>query len=70
MFELSTGAVASLPIGLVASDGSWQPTLPMLAVANLLPLLPGEHTPVALSFTAQGGAWSVDDVYVDPYGRK
>ncbi len=70
MFELSTGDVGTLPIGVVLSNGSWQPTLPMLAVANLLPLLPGEHTPIALRFVAQGGDWSVDDVYVDPYGRK
>lgn len=68
--ELFTGDVVTLPIGVVTRDGSWQPTLPMLAVANLLPLLPGEHTPIAFHFTAQGGAWSVDDVYVDPYGRK
>jgi hypothetical protein len=70
LFELSTGSVASLPIGVVANGGSWQPTLPMLAVANLLPLLPGEHTPIAFRFTAQGGDWSVDDIYVDPYARK
>ena len=41
----------------------------MLVVANLLPLLPGEHTPVAFRFTALGGDWSIDDVYVDPYSR-
>jgi len=69
-FELSNGTVATLPIGAVSNGGSWQPTLPMLAVANLLPLLPGEHTPIALRFTAQGANWSVDDVYVDPYYRK
>jgi len=70
MFELSSGDVATLPISVVPSNGSWQPTLPLLAVANLLPLLPGEHTPIALRFVAQNGDWSVDDVYVDPYGRK
>jgi hypothetical protein len=70
IFELSTGTVTTLPIGTVLNNGSWQPTLPLAIVANLLPLLPGEHTPIALRFTAQGGDWSVDDVYVDPYGRK
>jgi hypothetical protein len=25
--------------------------------------------PAALRFTAVGGSWSVDDVYVDPYVR-
>lgn len=70
LFELSDGTVATVPIGTVANGASWQPTQPMLAVANLLPLLPGEHTPIALRFTAWGGNWSVDDVYVDPYYRK
>jgi hypothetical protein len=42
----------------------------MTILANLLPLLPGEHTPVAFRFTAVGGDWSVDDVWVDPYSRR
>jgi hypothetical protein len=67
-FELANGGVTSLPIGAVLGNGSWQPSLPMLVVANLLPLLPGEHTPVAFEFTPQGfgGNWRIDDVYVDP----
>ncbi len=70
LFETSTGEVASLPIGGAGNGGSWQPTSPMVVVANLLPLLPGERTPVAFRFTAQGANFSVDDVWVDPYGRK
>jgi hypothetical protein len=60
-----------LPIGLVLGNGAWQPTLPYPVLANLLPLLPGDHTPVAFKFTPQGigGAWRIDDVYVDPYRR-
>jgi hypothetical protein len=70
-FEDALGKTHYLPIGLVAlNGGSWQPTLPMLMVANLLPLLPGAHTPVALRFVPQGGgSWLVDDVYVDPFKR-
>ena len=70
-FEDALGKTHFLPIGAVAlNGGSWQPSLPMLMVANLLPLLPGEHTPVALRFVPQGsGAWLVDDVYVDPFKR-
>jgi len=68
-FEDSLGVTRELPIGLVAlNGGSWQPSLPMLLVANLLPLLPGDHTPVQLRFVPQGGgSWLIDDVYVDPY---
>ena len=70
LFETATGDVASLPIGSLPANGYWQPTLPVVVVANLLPLLPGEMTPVAFRFTAQGGDFSVDDVWVDPYSRK
>lgn len=70
LFETSTGDVVSLPIGSATNDGSWQPTLPMVVVANLLPLLPDEMTPVAFRFTAQGADFSVDDVWVDPYSRR
>jgi hypothetical protein len=69
----------SAPSGSTASSASgWsaataaarRPSLPMLMVANLLPLLPGAHTPVALRFVPQGGgSWLVDDVSVDPYKR-
>jgi hypothetical protein len=70
LFETSTGKIAALPIGLALPTKSWQPTLPMLVVANLLPLLPGEQTAVAFRFTARGSAsWRIDDVYVDPKRR-
>jgi hypothetical protein len=69
-FEDSLGNVQSLPIGAVLPNGSWQPTLPFPVVANLLPLLPGEHTAVRFRFTAVGGSnWQIDDVYVDPRSR-
>lgn len=70
LFETATGDTASLPIGTVLGNGNWQPTLPIVVVANLLPLLPGEMTPVQFRVTAQGGDWSIDDVWVDPYSRK
>jgi hypothetical protein len=69
-FETSLGLVAELPVGVVLSNTKWQPTLPMPIIANLLPLLPGQMTPVQFRFTPVGGAsWSIDDVYVDPKAR-
>lgn len=70
LVELVDGTVVPLPVGVVLGNGSWQPTLPMAIVGNLLALLPGAHTPMAFRFTAVGGDWSIDDVWVDPYGRK
>jgi hypothetical protein len=70
LFRDNLGLLSSLPIGLVAGGSSWSPTLPMLVVANLLPLLPGEETPVAFRLTAQGASWEADDVYVDPWSSR
>jgi hypothetical protein len=71
LFENNLGLINSLPVGVVTPSPGWQPTLPVTVLANLLPLLPGAHTPVAFRFTPLlGGDWSIDDVYVDPYQRR
>jgi hypothetical protein len=67
LFEDASGNTHALPIGLLTAGGQWQPTIVMPIVANLLPLLPGERTAVAFRFSANGGNWRIDDVYVDPY---
>ena len=71
LFEDAAGNVNSAPIGVLTAGQSWQPTAVMPLVVNLLPLLPGERTPVAFEFTPQdaGGNWRIDDVYVDPWRR-
>ncbi len=67
-FEGLGGALKRLPVGVVLNGGRWQPTLPHVVLASLLPLLPGERTPVAFRFTPiGGGSWQIDDVYVDPW---
>ena len=69
LFEDSVGGVHTLPIGVVGGTSSWQPTAPMVVVANLLPLLPGDYTPVQFRFTALAGSFKIDDTYVDPWGK-
>jgi hypothetical protein len=60
-FEGLGGLVKSLPVGVVLGGGKWQPTLPLPVLASLLPLLPGEMTPVQFRFTpVGGGTWQVD----------
>ena len=65
------GVSESAVIGQIAAPNSWQPTLQDPILVNLLPLLPGNLTPVSFTFTPQGagGNWQIDDVYVDPWGR-
>jgi hypothetical protein len=67
--KTSVGLEVPVPIGVVLGNGSWAPSPRMLIVANLLPLFPGERTPVAFMFTPLLGEWQIDDVYVDPRMR-
>jgi hypothetical protein len=71
LFQDLLGVTRSLPIGVIKSPTGWNPTPVYLVVANLLPLFPGEKTPVAFRFKPVGGAsWQIDDVYVDPKSRR
>jgi hypothetical protein len=68
--ETSLGLKAAVPIGILLPNGQWKPSPKILVVANLLPLLPGEHTPVQFRVRSVGlGTWSIDDFYVDPRCR-
>ena len=65
--ETSLGLTATVPVNAVLlNTGSWSQTGRMLIVANLLPLLPGDLTPIRLKFTSLLGTFRIDDVYVDP----
>ncbi len=71
LFEDTLGNMRAAPIGVLSGSATWQPTLPVPVVANLLPLLPNEKTAVAFRFraTGLGGNWQIDDVFVDPRRR-
>jgi hypothetical protein len=70
IFETSLGLKAAVPIGVLLPHGQWKPSPRFLVIANLLPLLPGEKTPVQFRVRSVGlGTWSVDDFYVDPKCR-
>jgi hypothetical protein len=65
--QLQLGGTLDVPFGVVTAGSQWTPTLPFLFLGNLLPLLPGQYTPVKFRFTpVLGGDWQIDDVYVDP----
>ena len=65
------GNIKLLQLGILTGS-SWNPSLPMPVVANILSTLPGASTSVAFRFTPLGGSgsWSIDDVYVDPASRR
>jgi hypothetical protein len=69
-FQTSLGLKATLPIGVMLPSGKWKPSPRYLMLVNLLPLLPGDKTPVQFTVRSVGlGTWFVDDFYVDPRCR-
>jgi hypothetical protein len=62
-----TGTVRSQQIALLVSGSSWQPTAPIPLLVNSLSLL--APLDAQFRFTASGGEWWLDDIYVDPYGK-
>jgi hypothetical protein len=61
------GIPRSQRIAVLTGSSAWAPTpiLPMLV--NLTSPLTAQE--VAVRFTASGGSWQIDDVFVDPYGK-
>jgi hypothetical protein len=68
LFDDATGTTQSQTIGTLGGASSWTLSPQMMIVANLLPLL-DKGTPVAFRFTAIGGSFQIDDLYVDPWQR-
>ncbi len=67
------GRVNETTVGSLSGSGfaSWQPTS-VLPLALTLPLWQsGQSLQVQLVFDPEdyGGAWAIDDVYIDPYAR-
>jgi hypothetical protein len=69
LFLDAKNKVQSSASGTITAGGTWQPTSQLkIGVA-----FAGEGAaPIAFRFTPQGkdGAWSIDDVYVDPFARR
>jgi hypothetical protein len=61
----------NVPIATLSGSASWAPSPVALILANVtaLPLLSGGSAQVSFRFTPQGagGAWQIDDTYLDPY---
>jgi hypothetical protein len=65
VYQTALGSI-SLPLGVVALSGEWQPTLPMLTGSVAAGALSGGTAHMALRFTALTGTSNIDDVFVDP----
>jgi hypothetical protein len=70
LFQTPDGIDRQLKIADLSAGDSWEPTRPVLILANLLALFPNWNGQVQFSFTSTGtGPVVIDDVYVDPYER-
>lgn len=65
VYKTALGDVA-LPLGVVALNGEWEPTLPMLTGSVVTGALSNGTAEAALRFTALTGSSRIDDVFVDP----
>jgi hypothetical protein len=72
LWKDSTGQTNTTTVASInGADTAWHATDP-LAIASALPLWNADQTlQVQLVFDAEdyGGAWAIDDVYVDPWNR-
>jgi hypothetical protein len=72
-YKDASGVIQSLNAGALYGDTytSWQPSRAM-ALSIMLPVdLVSQTLPVQLVFRTEpeGGDWTIDDVYIDPYSR-
>ena len=66
VYKIPLGLTVSVPVGIVALSGNWQPSLKMLTASAVTAALADGTTNVSLRFTAITGPAQIDDVYVDP----
>ncbi|MDX6704864.1 MAG: hypothetical protein QOI48_710 [Solirubrobacteraceae bacterium] len=65
----AAGKASSRRIGRINSGRTWAPSSVLPLIVNRLAPARGNAMQVSLRFTPQGGAFTIDDVYVDPWRR-
>jgi hypothetical protein len=62
------GVLCVLDGGTVSSTGTWQPSPQLeLALTNVTSLIGTNAVSFRFTPTGSGGAWQIDDVYLDPF---
>jgi len=70
IFHSLDGSMTSLSIGQLTGGGGWAPTPVVPVTVNLLSLLGDQWVSFGVAPIDTSGNWQVDDVYVDPYGKR
>jgi hypothetical protein len=69
LFDDLDGTTRSQTIGALGVSQQWRLSPQLLTWANLVPTLGAGTTAVAFRFTAIGGSFQIDDLYVDPWHK-
>ena len=69
LFDDAAGNTRAQTIGLLGVAQQWRLSPQLLTMANLLPTIGAASTAIAFRFTAIGGSFQVDDLYVDPWHK-
>jgi hypothetical protein len=70
VFHGLDGKLTTLGIGQVTAGSAWAPTPVVAVVVNLLSLLGNQQVAFRFAPADSVGKWRIDDVYIDPYGKR
>ena len=69
LFDDVNGTTQAHTIGLLGVAQQWRLSPQLATMANLLPTIGAGSTAIAFRFTAIGGSFAIDDLYVDPWHK-
>lgn len=69
LFDDASGATQAQTIAELGVAQQWRLSPQLLTMANLLPTVGAASSAVAFRFTAIGGSFKIDDLYVDPWHK-
>lgn len=69
LFDDASGSTQAQTIGMLGVAQQWRLSPQLLTMANLLPTIGAGETAIAFRFTAIGGSFKIDDLYVDPWQK-
>ena len=69
LFDDASGATQAQTIAELGVAQQWRLSPQLLTMANLLPTIGAGSSAIAFRFTALGGSFKIDDLYVDPWHK-
>jgi hypothetical protein len=69
LFDDASGTTQAQTIGMLGVAQQWRLSPQLLTMANLLPTIGAASSAIAFRFTAIGGSFKIDDLYVDPWQK-